>query len=286
MTSRWIINLLLLVAIAILALVAWYEPGLEETPEPQALTRLQPDQINSIHIERQGGDDLVLSRQDDGDWGIEREPALPADAAQVEMLSRLATQTPARSYPATELELARLGLDPPHSTVVLNDARIDFGDTEPLGGLRYVRTADQVHLISDIYQYLIDADFTQFVRRRLLPEAATVTALRLPHFSLTRNPQAWTIEPDREVSGDRLQRLIDNWRQAAALNIRAAAGADAEGESVILSLDKPARELVFVIAAREPELVLVRPDLGLEYRMGNVAERLLALPTPAAAAGE
>jgi len=35
-----------------------------------------------------------------------------------------------------------------------------------------------------------------------------------------------------------------------------------------------------VIGAREPELVLVRPDLGIQYRMGELADSLLSLTAP------
>ncbi|MGD2073535.1 MAG: DUF4340 domain-containing protein [Gammaproteobacteria bacterium] len=279
MKSRWIINLVLILAVGALALVAWYEPGIDKAPEAQAITSLDRARINRVRIERAGRDALILSRSDARGWRIEHQPPLPADTLRVDALARLATQEPVRSYLAAELELSRLALDPPQATVLLNDTRLDFGGTEPLEGLRYVRAGARVYLIPDAYQHLIEAGFTGFVRRRLLPEEATVTALSLPGLALTKSGPAWRVDPEQEVSADRLQQLIDNWRQAVALSV-SSLEAGAQGEPVTLSLADLSREMRFLIGAREPELVLIRPDLGLEYHMGDAAGRLLKLPEP------
>jgi hypothetical protein len=280
MRSRWLINLLLLAAIGLLALVALYEPGIEPEPETQTVTALQQGQIDTIRIHRPPRDDLVLARGDHDEWFIEGQTRLPAEPFQVNALLRLAEQAAARSYPASGLDLVKLGLDPPRASVMLGSTQVDFGVSEPLGGLRYVRVGDQVHLTPDIYQYLIDADFTQFVRRQLLPAQAAIRGLRVPAFALTKTGHDWEIEPQQELTADRVQQLIDNWQQASALRVKGAA-VTAGGERIEVLLDDPAQPLVFLITAREPELVLLRPDLGIEYHMGDLGDSLLAFPQPA-----
>jgi hypothetical protein len=282
MKSRWLINLVLITAVAALALVAWYEPGIETASEPEPVSSLDPDQVHRVRIERAARDDLVLNRSDDDGWVIEHRPPLPADDAQVAALTRLAAQEAVRSYPAAELELGSLALKPPQATVTLNHARFDFGNTEPLEGLRYLSTGDRVHLVPDLYQHLVDADFSLFVRRRLLPDPAVITALSLPGLSLAKSGHEWTVEPEQEVGADELQRLVDNWAHATALGITPA-DPGAEGEPVTLTLKDPAQPVRFLISARKPELVLIRPDLGLEYHMGDAGD-LLALPEPTAQA--
>ena len=74
--------------------------------------------------------------------------------------------------------------------------------------------------------------------------------------------------------------MIDNWQQASALSVKSADTSTA-GERIEVVLDDPAQVVVFVIAAREPDLVLLRPDLGLEYHMGDLDDSLLAVPQPA-----
>lgn len=278
MKSRWIINILLIVAVVILTLVARYEPGIETPAGPQTLTSLRVDQIQSIRVNRPLREDLLFSKTNNT-WAIDREPPVPADEFQVRALLRLAEQVAARSYPVEELELSRLALDPPYATVTLDGIEIDFGSLEPLQELRYTRVGDHVHLISDMYQHLIEADYTQFVRRRLLADEVRVSGLDVPGFSLARVDGRWQITPSsEEVSADALQQLIDNWQQASALHVRPAEATPGDAQEVTLSLGEPERRVRFLIAAREPELVLVRPEFGLQYHMGNRADSLLAPP--------
>jgi len=272
MQSRWLLNLLLLAAIAALALVALYEPGIEPTPEARTVTALTQPQVESIRVQRGAREDLLLRRRADDDWVIEGPTPLPAEPFQVDALARLAEQQAVRSYPASELDLARLALDPPASSVTLNAVQVDFGVTEPLEGLRYVRVGEQVHLVPDMYQYLIDADASQFVRRRLLPAETAINSKKTNH--------EWQVEPHQEVSADRIQHLLDNWQQAAALSVKSGA-AGASGERIELVLDDPAQPVVFLITAREPDLLLLNPELGIEYNMGGRSAELLAFPPPA-----
>ncbi len=280
MQSRWLVNLLLLIAIAALALVALYEPGIDEAPRVQALTALDQEQIDTVRVHRPPRDELVLTRQPGGGWAIAGHKVLPADQLQVSALTRLAQQKPVRSYPVAELDLARLALEPPRASVMLNDIQVDFGDTEPLEGLRYVRVGAQVHLTPDLYQHLIDAGFSQFVQRRLLPEQASISSLGLPAFSVKKSDGDWVTEPQQDVSADRIQQLIDNWQQAAALRVTST-DASTAGERIEVVLDDPAQPLVFIIVDREPDLVLLRPDQGLEYHWATSTTACWRLPQPA-----
>ena len=279
MKSRWIINLLLLAAIGILILVAYFEPGIDEQAETPAITILKKDQLHRIHLNRPVRDDLVLVKTATQGWVIGHTPELPADDYQVNALQKLAEQNAVRSYPAAELDLAQLQLDPPYATAILNDTAIEFGNLEPLEGLRYVRVADQVHLIPDLYLHLIDAGYTQFVRRRLFAENTDIASIAVPGFSIAKADQGWTVEPPQEVSADNMQQFVERWRDATCLNIQAA-DSTAEGETIELIQADSGQHINFMISAREPELVLVRPELGIQYRMGELGESLLSLTPP------
>ena len=281
MKSRWITNLLLLIAIASLSLVVHFEPGIEQQPENPAITSLTVNDVQRVHINRPVREDMVLLRTGTQDWSIERTPPLPADNFQVNALLKLVQQKPVRSYPAADLELAQLQLDPPNATAIFNDIAIEFGSLEPLQGLRYIRVGDQVHLIPDLYLHLVEAGYTQFVRRRLLDAGAHITAIKLPELTLQQATGNWSIEPEQEISADALQRFIDDWQQAAALNVQAA-DTTVDGETIEITFAGEPGSLSLVIVSREPELVLARPDLGIQYRMGSTANRLLELaPAPA-----
>ena len=280
MKSRWVINILLIVAVVILTLVARFEPGIDDTPPTHTLTSLRADTVQTIRINRPLRNDLVLTRTADG-WLIDREPALPADGFQVRALLKLVERAAVRSYPVAELELSRLALDPPYASVKLDDTTIDFGSLEPLEELRYGRVADQVHLVRDMYQHLIEADYTQFVRRRLFAERDRITGLSLPDLEVIQSDSGWTVNPPQEVSADALQQLVDSWEQATALHVRSAEAATGDARKIVVSLGNPERRITFQIAASDPELILVRPELGIQYRMGSQAQGLLALPAAA-----
>ena len=281
MKSRWIINLLLLLAIGILSLVAVFEPGIEAPPEAQTVTALALDQVRRVHINRPVRDDLVLLKTGAGNWILERTPALPADNFKVNALIRLVEQKAVRSYPVSELELSQLQLDPPYATAIFNDAAIEFGSLEPLEGLRYLRVADRVLLVPDLYQHLIEAGYSQFVRRRLFGEGSRISRISLPDFSISREGGSWSVEPQQQASADDLQLFIERWQNAAALNVQAADAAEG-GEVVDIVLADREQSIKFLITAREPELVLVRPDLAIQYRMGSSGASLLTLTKPGA----
>jgi len=276
MKSRWIINLLLLVAIAILGVVARFEPGIETPRENPAITSLQQADVHRIHINRPIRNDIVLVRQADGRWILERTIPLPADEFKVRALARLAEQKPVRTYPAGDMNLAALQLDPPYATAILNDTTVEFGNLEPIDDLRYVRVGNQVHLIPDTYLQLMEAGFTQFVRQRLFDKSARITALRLPGLSLTHTDKGWQLDPAQDIGTDVIQTFIEIWQDASSLNVQAA-DPDKDGEPVEVLLEGSDTPVSFQILSREPDLVLVRPDYGIQYRMGNRSEAMLTL---------
>lgn len=291
MKSRWVVNLLLLLAIGILTLVARYEPGIEKAPAAVTLTPTTPDEITRIELTRPTHDPLTLEL-DGADWWIAQDPRLPAEASQVAALARLADQTAERSYDAGDLDLKKLELDPPRSQITLNGLTLAFGALEALDGLRYVRVGPRVFLIPDLYQHLIDADASQFVRRRLLEPGAHISRLELPDLTLAETEGHWdaTPPPEPPVDSDTLIQFVERWENAQALSLRRDTGTDDAG-TVTIRPRGDNRPLVLTIRSREPELVLARPDWGIQYVMAEAGDRFLTLkgrapatpPTDAAA---
>jgi hypothetical protein len=276
MKSRWIINLLLLVAIAILGVVAHFEPGIETPQESPAITSLKQTDVHRIHINRPIRNDVVLVRQADGQWLLERTTPLPAEDFKVRALTRLAEQKPVRTYAAADMDLAALQLDPPYANAILNGTTVEFGNLEPIDDLRYIRVGNQVHLIPDSYLQLMEASFTQFVRQRLFDKGARITALRLPGLRLTHEDKGWRLDPVQDIDTDVIQTFIEIWENASSLNVQAA-DPDKAGEPVEVLFEGSDTPVMFQIISREPELVLVRPDYGIQYRMGNRSEAMLTL---------
>lgn len=282
MTSRGLLNLLLLLGVTALAAVAIYQPGITPVPAPVKLTTLAPLQITRIHIERAGKGVITLQKQG-GQWRITEPQQLPADDGHVNSLLRLVQETSQARFPVKPGDLHKYKLDNPAVRLTLDNQMFAFGDIDPINGRRYVQFGATVHLITDMYFYLLDADLPSFVSTHLLPDQAKIGALTLPTVALSRDAQGhWQLRPAQpNHSADAIQTLLDAWRNTTALWVKRYAPGKAQG-SITVQLQDPARELHFDIMARKPELILARPDLGLQYHLStDIAKALLELSTPA-----
>jgi hypothetical protein len=164
--DRWLLNLILLAAAAVLAGAALLEQ--ERTALAGRLTPLRAAQIEHVSLQRAGGPDVALARGTDG-WRMLQPFTVAADAAPVERLLTLADATAYRSLPAAGMDLPRLGLAPAAIRVRLDDLELRLGTTEPVSGRRYVQIGDMIHLIDDYRLPQLLAPAETFVDRRLLP---------------------------------------------------------------------------------------------------------------------
>ncbi len=280
MSLRLWLNLgLLLVLGALLALVM-YEPGLPGDVAPPTVSGLAGENIEHIRIQRPGHEDIELERRGE-DWWLTGPPAIPADELQVRRLLALAEARAVRSYASGDMDLNALGLAPAQTSLIYNrHQRLELGTTEALQQLRYVHSDDQVYLISDLAPQLATASSSSLASRRLLPPGAIIEALVLPAFSLHRDsPMHWRLTPDRpNLDADTIQTLVDAWSQSRALWVSRAREVTEMQQTLSVYLAGDTLPVLFHLQSREPQLVLVRRDLGLAYQLGaGAAEQLLAL---------
>ena len=279
MNSRNGLNLALLVLVVAIALIALYLPGIKKPVPLPLLTQLLPEQITHIHIARGGQQDIDLVKNTQG-WTMIAPLPMPANAFRIDGLLRL-TQTRSQSqFPVTAQDLRKFNLDAPPIRVRLNDTEIAFGAMEPLNHQRYVLIGNTVHLIFDIQHVNLIAPPTVWISNSLLPPAAQLTELTLPSVTLTRQDNGhWSVSPaSTELSGDNINVLLDEWTHAQAVQVNPYANAPAQGE-VTVRLRSDPNPIRFVITGRQPELILARTDLGVQYHLpAALADRLLKLP--------
>jgi hypothetical protein len=279
MSSRTLINLALFCLAGILILIIVYRPGIAPEPVPQTLTALTDDGITRIRVTRTTREPMTFTRQADN-WVLAGSSDLPASDFQIRSLLAILQAHSSRSYPAASLDLAAVGLEPPQATLMLDDTRFDIGLTAALDNMRYVQTGDTVFLVTDRYQHLINADWSSFVERKLLPADASLTRLQLPtlELSLTADHQ-WQLSPaDPAVNAAALQSLVSNWEQATAYYVRRYQD-KAGSETITLEFSNAAAPVSFHIISQSPEFILARPDRGIQYHLqSNMEQSLLALP--------
>jgi len=279
MSKRNLLNLGLLLLIGVLVLLVIYEPGIDTPKENPRLLNIDRDAVKQIRIERQGQDTVELVRDESDKWQLTTPLAIGASDFRISSLLRITEQKSLGNYPADSERLARFGLEKPRATLTLNNKiTIAFGDNTQLDQRRYVQIGDRVHLVSDTLYYHLIGAYTTFIRQELLPEGSSINALTLPELTVRWQEDRWNVEPrPDEFSADQVTRLIDAWKLASAVQVKPYDGK--EGESITLELKDKEAPIAFLLTARTPDLVLARPELGIQYHLAESSGvELLKLP--------
>lgn len=283
MSRRALLNLGMLLALAVLVLLAIYEPGREITPEAGPLTPLTSADIDRIAVLRPGKPELQLYREGQH-WYLAGDPPLRAEGSRVRQLLRLARETVQRQYAAAELDLTRIGLGETAARLRFDDRiELRFGDTDPLDHHRYVQLGEQVYLVLNHYQHLVEAPRDQWISRRLLPGEPAIVSLELPEQSLRRDVDGhWRLEPEQPgIGSDTIVALVAHWQQAEALRVEQT-GAREPGIGVRVGLEGEDAPVEFQVRQVGDDWRFLRTDLGLEYRVADYTARQLLQLAPVA----
>lgn len=273
MQSKTVLNLILLVVIAALALVVYLDPG-KEQQKTETLTSIDPESLT--HFELQNTDTLVFDKQDEH-WRIVAPIQAPANDGRIKQLLELTQVESRASYPLKPEDLAKFGLDKPKAILKLGQSTLVFGGSDPIDMNRYVQVGDTLHLIpDDAYRHLI-ASPTDFVDKKLLPEDAKLQTLTLPGLKARHGDKGqWVVEPQGEASA--MAELASAWQAARAVEVESLTQ-PVKGELIQLGLAEG--KIEFVIVQRDPDLILARPDWKLQYVIpDDTGKRLLSLQKP------
>ena len=266
MRSRLLLTLSLLVAVIGLALFLILGGNKKPEQTDLQLTSIAPDTINKIRIIRNGQDDIRFEKQS-GRWIMQSPYRLRASDVRINTMLKLLGAHSYAQFNRKDIQLSRFLLDKPQVSIEFNGARIDFGDTSPLEDRRYVRYHDMVHIINDVLFQQLQAPAYYFLNTRLLPEDATITAILLPGHAIRRHQGVWTVEPADHIKADRIVELANAWRNADAIFVSKYEDT-AQHDSVKIEMEKN-NAIEFMIVHEPPQLVLARPDLGIQYHLGD-----------------
>ena len=275
MARRLLLNLMLAIVVLGLALFIYIDPDKATDDKRSAISNIDPDSVSSIKITRLQGEPLSSVKRD-GQWFIVGQTEFRADDFQVSTLLALVRSVTDRKYPASTLDLKPMGLMPPLVNISFDDARFDIGTTEPIDRNRYVMHDTTVYLVPDRFQHLLNARYTNFIDRRLLPPGAVVTSLELPGLSLQRDSDKnWQLQPeDKTVGADAIRTLVSDWENARALYVREASGY--QGETLRVHLQGVDEPLEFTLQRDYKDIILSRPDSGIQYHLaGDAGLKLL-----------
>lgn len=282
------LNLVLLGVVLALLWLAIYQPGKEPPPEPQHITTLDAAAITRIAIVRSDQETLRLAKENNRWWLKEPFP-IQANEDKVRSLLRFVETRSQHSLNAKTHDLKRFGLSEPRARLELNEAVFSFGDTHPLSGERYVLHQERIYLTVDTTYHHLIAEAAVYASPRLVEGGKPLIAITLPNFNLHREEAKWLIDPpDPAISADAIVRLVDEWKRSQAITVQRKQAVTTALGKVILQFQE-APPLSYEIIRTDPELVLVRPDLGIEYHLSADAAKRLLKPEetrPEAQSGE
>jgi len=280
MGRRAWVNVWLVATLAVLAWVVWQEPG--HAPKPTVnLMALAPASITRVTLTNTNGT-LSLAKEN-GFWQIEAPFKIAANAVRVEDLLQVAAAVSHSQFAAAGKDLGPFGLAKPTITLRLNGVELKFGTTTAVDQQRYVQIGDTIHLIDDLYGFDLGADAAAYVSTDLVPRGAMLATIALPKLSLSRAADGkWSATPAPPgVTETQIKGMADAWQSAQALRVAAFDKRPVQG-TVGLGLAGGQTPLRYEIIARQPELILARTDLGLQFYMPqDDAARLLELKPPA-----
>jgi len=252
MGRRGLVNLVLLGIVAVLAAITYLRPGGPSSAEPVPLTRLSPDKVTRILIQRPPDTEILIERTSGG-WRVRRPQERAADGPRIARLLQILATPSHRRFPVDPQRLGDYGLASPLARLTLDDRLLDIGGTEPLGRLRYLRIADQIHLIDDLYLPLLLGPPESLVDHRLLPEGTTVAKVTLPGGKIVTRG---------ELGSDP---WLDAWAGTRAVQVAAAPETKAH-ETLVLQTAVGSK-IRFELLAEGDWRLLVDRDRGLAYRL-------------------
>lgn len=210
-----------------------------------------------------------------GAWHMTAPVAARADTFAVERLLSILEARSAVRYPADDL--ARFGMDSPIATVTLDDQAFAYGAINRTTREQYVLTRDRVYLVPLALITALPRDADALLSKQLLARDEEPVRFELPGFTVSLVEGRWTVTPAaNETSADERHAWVDAWRNSAA--VRATRSQRSAAADIKVEL-KDGRSVVFGIAQRDPELVLLRQDEKIEYHIfGDSGRRLLTPP--------
>lgn len=266
MSKRWLINYFLLFLII---LFGWLGKPITD-PDPidtSTIINVQPEDIKTIRIETKN--EILQFNKTLNHWYFTSPIHWPASDINLERIASLVNLEPHSSLPSNEIDISTLGLRFPKAVITLNKNVIIFGDSNQIGSRRYLLVNDTVHLVTDNHLPLTTQGLTGFINKTLLPKSLTLTELKLPQFTLSRTESAsWSVDkPFDGYSADQSNQLINNWQTLESTKIKRYENKSTPLKKITAQTNEGSIE--FYLLSIQPEIVLARADLGVQYHFDD-----------------
>lgn len=264
MRPRLLLNLLLLLGIGVLGTWFWLQPASEEDG-PESISPLNINAVQRLRIERPDQPTIELERRD-RDWRVIAPLQADAEDNRVESILLLPISASKSRFPANDANLEEFGLEPAQLTITYDSETFTVGDTSPLDkDRRYVLYGDEIHLFDARLYQRLNAPLNYYVNPSLTPPDSELTGIGLPGGQLRKSDGDWRAEPDNLTHTPAI--TADAWQRGRASYVKQHDGNDTvHGQSIHLEFagHDPIR---YRVVATDPQIILVRPEQGLQYHL-------------------
>lgn len=186
-------TVLLCLAVAALALLALWQLRRESGDDmPPLLDDVDANGVRTLDVHGSDGVARRFERVPQG-WRMRAPYDLPANAESVQRLLAIVAAPVRKHLAADELDLKKVGLDPPQATLTFDAApsrSLQFGTTDAINGDRYVRRGNEVLLVPDRFSAWLFAPAESELDRHIFP-GGEVRTVRLDGVDRPDLVRAW-----------------------------------------------------------------------------------------------
>ena len=278
MTSRSLLNLTMLAAVASLAVWVYFKPKPQNDPQEYRISSQAAENVQSLRIERQGVE-IVLQKTGES-WGLLEPIQGRADEIKVRQILEILTATSLRRFPAIDLE--RFDLLQPAAQLYIDKELFSFGGFVPITNEQYVANNGSIHLLAPRYATMLARQPIDLLSPRLFAQGEIPIGFEFEKVKVMEWDDGWRIAPEKpkaSLTQNELIHWVQSWRQAYAAGLSLSAegpNQTGDGKQGIKITLRGGGGIQLTILQQQPELVLLRVDTGVRYRFpGEMGRRLL-----------
>ena len=273
MRKSWITLGALLACVVALGVFAWLKPpGTQGVAQP--VTALKSADARSVRVLRQGRPLAQLEKRN-AEWFLVAPLKAPADEFQVLRLLAILDAKSALQYLPSDL--AKFELDAPQTEIIINDQRFAFGAVNNVTREQYVLTQNRVYPLEPRFAAAVPNNASALLRRSVLAPGDAPLRFDFGTFTVAFDEKKWSTTPlAGDVSQDDYHHWLAQWREGSALRAEVADKRKALSE-IHITL-KHGNTVSLAVVQTEPELVVRRADLGLQFAFAGDIGKAMLLP--------
>lgn len=273
MKSRWLINLLLLALIAgISVFLHLRKPADTSQAKAHEISSLKLGSFSKISVELPSKAPIIYEKID-GHWHIIKPYQARADQMAVQRILSVVAATSSEKFPVADM--AKFGIDTPRMKLKLDNEEFLFGIYNPVNGLQYVAYKNSVYLLDSNYSESASVQIVEMIDKKPLGPREKIAGFdfaRLEQWEATRlnldlEKGQWKVSVPgaKPVQKDIGEWLEMTWKQS---NATAVEPYSPDRNTTYPSLEiklQDGRKVHFDKLQESPELILARPDEGMQY---------------------